>query len=103
MKTLREYVITPGLNRSLAARAAERSPGRMSSLHESKRHAVSRASGEPLCISERSGARAWDEGLDSVTGLKVRLFPGSRSTHPRRGPGSKIIHETALGAIPAAS
>ena len=75
----------------------------MSSLHPSKRHAVSRDSGKPLCTAERMGARAWDEGLDSAAGLKVRLFPGNRSTHPRRGPGSEIIHETALAAIPAAS
>ena len=99
---MREYVITPGLNRSLAERAAERSPGKMCSLPASKPHAASRDNGEPLRASERMGAREGDEGLDSATGLKVRLFPENRSTHPRRGPGSEIIHETALAAIPAA-
>src|SRR5882724_4743219 len=74
--------MTLGLNRSLAARAAESSSGRISSLQLSSPHAPAR-DGAPPCTFDKTRARKSDEELGSTNVLKDPPVSKAGSTHPK--------------------
>jgi len=74
----------PGLNRSLAARAAERSSGSRESWQRNNPHAISRDNECPLSTSESARAKACDDCLFSVAGLKMRQCPTAGRLTPNK-------------------